>query len=75
MVTAALILPRADLSGAVRGWGKGFCASPHVFFFFSCNTFRPADYGIYEQYVLAAHIWMMVSFVFVQGAGGDVMIK
>lgn len=66
---------RADLSGAVGG-KKGFCASPRVFFlFFSCNTFRPADYDIYEQYVLAAHVWMMVSFVFVQGAGGDVMIK
>lgn len=73
-MTAALILPRADLSGAVRGEERILCFTT-CFCFFSCNTFRPADYGIYEQYVLAAHIWMMVSFVFVQGAGGDVMIK
>lgn len=49
------------------GGGKDFVLHHmffFVFFFLSFNTFRPADYGIYEQYVLAAHIWMMVSSLF-----------
>lgn len=60
---------RANRSGMVEKWILCYtrCCTWH--------TFRPVGYDIYEQYVLAAHIWMIALFLFVQRAGDDVMIK